>query len=85
VRALHGAAMFFLLGRIVYAAEAVVDGGTSLPDVWVPPNGHPQDGMPYTIPEVVGGVERDVSLALIAEWAAASPAERAWAAAYVVD
>jgi tRNA(adenine34) deaminase len=44
------AAMSFLLGRIVYAAEAPVDGGTTLPDRWQPPNGHPPDGIPYTIP-----------------------------------
>ena len=62
------AAMFFLLGRAVYAAEALVDGGTNLPDLWRPPNGHPTDGKPYTIPQVVGGVARDASLALIAEW-----------------
>ena len=50
------AAMSFLLGRIVFAAEAPVDGGTNLPDVWEPPNGHPPEGIPYTIPAVVGGV-----------------------------
>jgi tRNA(adenine34) deaminase len=44
------AAMSFLLGRIVFAADAPVDGGTNLPDLWRPPNGHPSNGMPYTIP-----------------------------------
>lgn len=77
------AAMFFLLGRVVYAAEALVDGGTHLPDVWAPANGHPADGKPYTIPTVVGGVGREASLAFIAEWAGRSPTQRGWAAAYV--
>lgn len=76
------AAMFFLLGKVVYAAEALVDGGTHLPEVWAPANGHPADGKPYTIPEVVGGIEREASLALIAEWAGRYPTQRGWAAAY---
>lgn len=75
------AAMSFLLGRIVFAADAPVDGGTNLPDLWQPPKGHPPEGMPYAIPEVVGGVGRDESLALIAEWVGRDPG-RAWAAGY---
>jgi tRNA(Arg) A34 adenosine deaminase TadA len=39
------AAMSFLLGRIAFALEAPVDGGTNLPALWEPPNGHPPDGM----------------------------------------
>jgi tRNA(adenine34) deaminase len=77
------AAMFFLIGRVVFAAEALVDGGTNLPDVWEPPNGHPADGKPYTIPEVVGGVGREESFALIAEWVQRMPDQRSWAAAYL--
>ncbi len=50
------AAMSFLLGRIVYAAEAPVDGGTTLPGLWQPPSGHPPDGIPYTIPTGRGGI-----------------------------
>jgi tRNA(adenine34) deaminase len=76
------AAMSFLLGRIVYAAEAPVDGGTNLPDVWAPPNGHPPDGVPYTIPEVVGGVGREASIALITEWIGRNP-KRSWATPYL--
>jgi tRNA(Arg) A34 adenosine deaminase TadA len=49
------AAMSFLLGEIVFGAEARVDGGTNLPDVWQPPNGHPLDDMPYGDP---GGPRR---------------------------
>jgi tRNA(adenine34) deaminase len=77
------AAMFFLLGRVVFAAEARVDGGTNLPHVWAPPNGHPPDGKPYTIPEVVGGIAREASLELIAEWIRRNPEQRRWAAAYM--
>jgi tRNA(Arg) A34 adenosine deaminase TadA len=72
------AAMSFLLGRIVFALEAPVDGGTNLPVLWQPPNGHPPDGMPYTIPELIGGVGREASAALVAEWARRDP-ERTWA------
>jgi tRNA(adenine34) deaminase len=79
-----GAAMSFLLGRIVFAAEAPVDGAANLPHVWAPPNGHPPDGVPYALPELAGGVCREESIALIAEWAGRDP-RRAWAAAYVPD
>lgn len=76
------AAMSFLLGKVVFAAEAPVDGGTNLPHLWQPPNGHPSDGMPYTIPQVLSGVSRDASVALIAEWVRRNP-ERTWAQAYL--
>lgn len=76
------ASMSFLLGRVVYALEAPVDGGTNLPDLWQPPNGHPQDGIPYTIPDVAGGVGRDASIALIAEWLERN-SQHAWASAYI--
>jgi tRNA(adenine34) deaminase len=78
------AAMSFLLGRIVYAAEAPVDGGTTLPDLWQPPNGHPPDGIPYTIPKVGGGVGREASIELIAEWLRRNP-RQTWAAAYISE
>jgi tRNA(adenine34) deaminase len=78
------AAMSFLLGRIVYAAEAPVDGGTNLPDLWEPRNGHPPHGMPYAIPDVVGGVGRERSIELIAEWIRRSP-ERTWATPYIPE
>ncbi len=78
------AAMSFLLGRIVFAAEAPVDGGRNLPDLWKPPNGHPPDGVPYTIPEVAGGVGREASIALIAEWIRQNP-QQTWATAYLPE
>jgi tRNA(adenine34) deaminase len=76
------ASMSFLLGRIVFAAEAPVDGATNLPSVWTPPGGHPADGVPYAIPQVVGGLEREASIGLIAEWVARRPG-RAWAEGYL--
>ena len=79
-----GAAMSFLLGRVVFGAEAPVDGAANLPQAWQPTNGHPPDGMPYAIPAVVGGVDREASIALIAEWVRLNP-RHAWAAAYVTD
>lgn len=78
------AAMSFLLGRIVFAAQAPVDGGTNLPDLWKPANGHPPDGIPYTIPAVVGGVHREASIALIADWVRRNP-QRTWATAYLPE
>jgi tRNA(adenine34) deaminase len=77
------AGMSFLLGRIVFAAAAPVDGGVNLPEVWAPPNGHPQDGMPYSIPLVTGGVQCDESIKLIAEWMRRDPERRSWAQPYV--
>ena len=76
------AAMSFLLGRIVFAADAPVDGGTNLPELWQPPKGHPADGVPYTIPEVVGGIGREASIELVREWTRRDP-RRSWAAGYV--
>jgi tRNA(adenine34) deaminase len=78
------AAMSFLLGRLVFAADAPVDGGTNLPDLWEPPNGHPPNGMPYSIPQVIGGVGREASIALIAEWTRRNP-QRTWALGYIPD
>src|SRR5687767_10457522 len=77
------AAMSFLLGRIVFGAHAPVDGGTNLPALWKPPNGHPTDGKPYTIPAVAGGVAADASVRLIEEWIGRDPDGRRWALPYV--
>ncbi len=52
--------MSFLLGKIVFAADAPVDGGTNLPALWQPPASAGR--MPYTIPEVVGGIGREADL-----------------------
>jgi tRNA(adenine34) deaminase len=77
------ASMSFLLGRIVFAARAPLDGGTNLPELWKPPNGHPADGIPYTIPSVTGGIGSDESTRLIAEWTGRDPATRGWALSYL--
>jgi tRNA(adenine34) deaminase len=77
------AAMCFVLGRVVFGAAAPVDGGANLPDLWQPPNGHPADGMPYTIPVVIGGLAADASTQLIGEWIGRDPSTRTWAAAYL--
>jgi tRNA(Arg) A34 adenosine deaminase TadA len=77
------AAMCFLLGRVVFAAAAPIDGGASLPELWQPPNGHPADGMPYTIPVVAGGVAAEASTQLIGEWIGRDWSTRSWAAGYL--
>jgi hypothetical protein len=63
-------------------ADAPVDGGTSLPGLWARPNGHPPDGMRYAIPEIVGGIGREASVALLADWIRANP-NATWAAPYI--
>jgi hypothetical protein len=40
--------------------------------------------MPYGIPEIVSGIEREASTALIAEWIRRSP-DRAWAIPYIPE
>ena len=75
-----GAAMTFLCGRVVYALESPSDGAAELPEVWRPDRGHPSRGTPpYAVPEVVGGVCRDESLALIQEFVTRN-ADNVWAA-----
>jgi tRNA(adenine34) deaminase len=60
------AAMSFLLGRVVFALESPSDGAANLPALWRPADGHPAPGAPpYAIPDVVGGVGRAKSLALV--------------------
>jgi tRNA(adenine34) deaminase len=76
------ASMSFLLGRVVFALEAPVDGGTNLPEVWQPANGHPRARSVYTIPTVERGVRRDESVSLIEQWVR-SNADNAWAADYL--
>jgi tRNA(adenine34) deaminase len=76
------ASMSFLLGRIVFALEAPVDGGTNLPEVWQPANGHPRARSVYTIPTVERGVRRDESISLIEQWVRSSP-DNGWAEDYL--
>jgi tRNA(adenine34) deaminase len=68
------ASMSFLLGRVVFALESRNDGAANLPDVWQPADGHPLPGEPpYAIPDVVGGVGRAESLALIERFVGEHP------------
>jgi tRNA(adenine34) deaminase len=69
-----GAAMAFLAGRVVYALESPSDGAAEHPEVWQPDRGHPPAGQPpYAVPEIVGGVCRDESLALVEACAEQNP------------
>jgi tRNA(adenine34) deaminase len=77
-----GAAMSFLVGRVVYALEAPLDGASDVAEIWRPRMGHPSDGFPYGLPEVEGGVGRAASLALFQEFASRNP-DAAWARAFV--
>lgn len=73
-----GAAMSFMAGRVVFALEAASDGASRVADVWQPSLGHPADGHPYSIPEVIGGIRREESLALVREFVMRNP-DAAWA------
>jgi tRNA(adenine34) deaminase len=77
-----GAAMSFLAGRVVFALEAPLDGASEVADVWQPRLGHPDDGFPYRLPEIVGGVGRAESLALLQEFLQRNP-DAEWARAFV--
>jgi tRNA(adenine34) deaminase len=60
------ASMSFLLGRLVFALESRTDGAANLSELWQPAEGHPAPGEPpYAIPDIIGGVGRGDSLALI--------------------
>ena len=59
------AAMFAFAERVVFALESPTDGGTGIGAVWNPAVG---SVAPYRLPEVVRGVQRDESLALMREF-----------------
>jgi tRNA(adenine34) deaminase len=77
-----GAAMSFLVGRVVFALEAPLDGASNVAEIWQPQLGHPRDGFPYAVPELSGGVGRGDSLALLGEYVSRNP-DAAWARALV--
>jgi tRNA(adenine34) deaminase len=61
-----GAAMSFMLGRIVFALEAPYDGASNVTKVWQPALGFPAEGFrAFSNPDVLGGVCRDEALALM--------------------
>ncbi len=61
-----GAAMSFMLGRIVFALEAPYDGASNVTEVWQPTLGFPPAGFrTFSTPEIVRGVCRGEALALM--------------------
>ena len=50
-----GTAMSFGVGRIVYALAAPADGAADVADRWSPRDGHPANGIPYSLPIVEQG------------------------------
>jgi tRNA(adenine34) deaminase len=58
-------AMFAFAERVVFALESPTDGGTAIASVWNPAVG---SVAPYALPEVVRGVRRDESLALMRDF-----------------
>jgi tRNA(adenine34) deaminase len=76
------AAMFAFAERVVFALESPTDGGTSILDVWDPAAGSVS---PYGRPDVVRGVRRDESAALVREFLAREPGSpfAPWAATLV--
>lgn len=73
-----GAAMSFFLGGIQYALESPGDGAVELVKAWVR---REQDIPAYQLPEVRGGLLREESIALFAEYVRTHPPGpmRAWA------
>ena len=70
-------AMSFFAGRVVYALEAPNDGAADVAAAWRPALGHPPPSFaPYGIPEVVAGVLRDESLALVTAYVDRHPEVR---------
>jgi len=63
-----GTATSFLLGRIVYALPAPVDGASEVLEHWQPPLGHPGSGGPYSCPEVEAGLGEAEARALVTAW-----------------
>ena len=73
-----GAAMSFMAGRIVFALESPSDGASRVAEAWQPELGHPDSGLPYALPEIIGGVGRAESLALVEAFVRSNP-EAEWA------
>jgi tRNA(adenine34) deaminase len=69
-----GAAMSFMVGRIVFALEAPYDGASSITKVWQPALGFPPEGFRvFSNPEVVGGVCREEALAIMQAYVEKNP------------
>lgn len=77
-----GGAMSCLVGRVVYALEAPLDGAADVAERWAPRLGHPSGPSVYAVPEVAGGVERDAAIEQMRRWVEQNP-DVPWASAYV--
>jgi tRNA(adenine34) deaminase len=60
-----GAAMSFFIGEIYYALESPIDGAVHLAQNWNPQS---EEIPGYTLPQIAGGVLREESRALFAEY-----------------
>jgi tRNA(adenine34) deaminase len=65
-----GTAMSFGVGRILYALPAPADGAADVASRWAPRQGHPPSGIPYSIPEVAGGLKEHEARSLVEQWLA---------------
>ena len=73
-----GGAMSFGVRRVVFALEAPFDGASTVTKHWQPALGYPPAGYEvFTNPDVVGGVCRDTSLALLRTYVERHP-ESGW-------
>jgi tRNA(adenine34) deaminase len=63
-----GTAMSFGVGRIVYAMAASADGAADVAAQWKPQQGHPANGIPYSLPVIDGGVREEDARLLIEKW-----------------
>ena len=63
-----GTAMSFGVGRIVYALAAPTDGAADIAAQWKPQQGHPANGIPYSLPVIDRGVGEADARSLIEKW-----------------
>ena len=73
-----GAAMSFFIGRVVFGLESPSDGATALVQTW---ERKEEDFPGYRVPAIEGGILREESAALFAEYVDRNPSGRftAWA------
>jgi len=68
-----GAAMSFFIGQVVFGLESPSDGATALVQTWTRKE---EDFPGYRVPTIQGGVLREESAALFAEYVARNPSGR---------
>jgi tRNA(adenine34) deaminase len=72
-----GAAMSFGVGRIVFSLEAPLDGASAVTQRWQPQLVFPPPGYQiFSNPELVGGVRREASLALMKAYVERHPEDQ---------